>query len=78
MYAGQAPTTCKSCIELRDSKVTGTVKGSDITFTLYAKNPRGQDVWRKYEGKISSATELTGSVNFGGKFTVDWVGARKK
>ena len=38
------------------------MKGSDIAFTLYAKNPQGQDVWRKYEGKISSATELTGGV----------------
>ena len=74
-YTG--PTTCKSCTELRDARVTGTVTGREITFTLNARNPQGQDVWRKYEGKIGSATELNGSVNFGGKFTVDWVGAKK-
>ena len=54
--------------QLGDAPLTGTIKGDDIEFSFKAA-PQGDTVTIKYKGKLSSGTEMKGTVDLGGMAT---------
>jgi len=59
-----------------ESPLTGTVKGSDITFTIKI-NAQGQDLTIVYTGKIESKDSMKGKVALGELGEGTWTGKRK-
>lgn len=57
-----------------DVPITGTVKGSDISFA-YTINYGGNDLTMTFSGKISGDT-MSGSVSFGGNAEETWSAKR--
>lgn len=66
MYKGQ----------LGEGPLTGTVKGSDIKFTIKL-NAQGQDLTIEYAGKIESKDSMKGTVKLGELGEGTWTGKRK-
>jgi len=59
-----------------ESALTGTVKGSDIKFTIKI-NAQGQDLTIVYTGKIESKDSMKGTVALGELGEGTWTGKRK-
>lgn len=59
-----------------ESALTGTVKGSDISFTIKI-NAQGQDLTIVYSGKIESKDSMKGKVALGELGEGTWTGKRK-
>ena len=59
-----------------ESPLTGTVKGSDIKFTIKI-NAQGQDLTLEYSGKIESKDSMKGTVKLGEMGEGTWTGKRK-
>jgi hypothetical protein len=59
-----------------ESALTGTVKGSDIKFTIKI-NAQGQDLTIVYTGKIESKDSMKGTVALGELGEGSWTGKRK-
>jgi hypothetical protein len=59
-----------------ESPLTGTVKGSDITFTIKI-NAQGQDLTIVYTGTIESKDSMKGKVALGELGEGTWTGKRK-
>lgn len=59
-----------------ESPLTGTVKGSDINFTIKV-NAQGQDLTIVYSGKIESKDSMKGKVALGELGEGTWTGKRK-
>jgi|SRR5882724_6365875 len=51
--------------QLGEAALAGTVKGDDIEFSFKA-TPQGESLTVKYKGKITSATQIKGTVDLGG------------
>lgn len=62
--------------EFGEVPLAGTVKGSDISYTITI-DVQGQQVAITHTGKIDGDT-ITGTADLGGMGTVNWTGKRKK
>ncbi len=47
-----------------DQKVTGTVKGDKVSFSVEGKNRSGEPFKLDFTGKIDSATKMSGAAQF--------------
>jgi hypothetical protein len=61
---------------LGEGPVKGTVKGSDITFSVKV-NAQGQDIEIVYTGKIESATSLKGTAKLGDFGDATWTAKKQ-
>jgi hypothetical protein len=59
-----------------EAPLTGTVKGSDIKFTIKV-NAQGQDITINYSGKIESKDSMKGTAAFGELGEGTWTAKRK-
>lgn len=57
-----------------DTALTGTIKGSDITFA-YAINYNGNDLTLTYTGKVTGDS-MSGTVDFNGQASDNWSAKR--
>lgn len=62
--------------QLGEGPLTGTVKGSDVTFTVKV-NAQGQDLTIVYTGKIENNDTMKGKVVLGELGEGTWTGKRK-
>lgn len=60
-----------------ETKGEGTVKGSDIEWTVVTTGRDGQEMKRVYKGKIVDANTITGTVEMGQMGSVEWKATRK-
>ena len=63
--------------QLGEYNVSGTVKGQQVSFTVPAKNNRGEPLPLEYVGQIETASKMKGTLDLAGKFTVEWSAVRK-
>lgn len=62
--------------QMGELPLSGTVKGTDITFTITI-DAEGQKFVLTYTGKVDGDT-IKGTVDFGGMGTATWTAKRKK
>jgi hypothetical protein len=62
--------------QLGEAPVTGTVKGSDVKFTIKV-NAQGQDLTVSYTGKIENKDSMKGNASFGELGEGTWTAKRK-
>jgi hypothetical protein len=63
---------------MRGEEITGegTIKGSDIEWSITREGPRGSFTMT-YKGKIQDANKITGEVEMGDRGSVSWKATRK-
>jgi len=60
-----------------ETKGEGTVKGSDIEWTIVRTGRDGQEMKVLYKGKIVDANTITGTTEMGQMGSVEWKATRK-
>ena len=60
-----------------EERVTGTVKGNKVAFTVEGKNSRGNPYKSTYTGTIESTTKMTGAAEFN-KGPGKWTATKKQ
>ena len=61
---------------LGEAPLTGTVKGSDVSFTIKI-NFQGQDMEMAFTGKLEGKDSMKGAVNFGGLADGTWTAKKQ-
>ena len=59
-----------------EQKITGTVKGNKVEFSVEGKNRSGEPYINKFSGSIEAPTKMTGTVEFP-KGPGKWTATRK-